>query len=181
MRFPNDLVTDAVFTVAIGAVSVSLLLARFQRPGASRAFWGGFATTSGIGLLLGFAPGFATEVRPRLLSARLLTSLAPHVVDPRLQTRRLDVSGGSTSDTYPSFLALHPRVFQPPRSARSGYFMLPSYARCMPVSLHRPTRPIPSTTSSASVTASSRSFSPSSAAFSVVVSCWHVPLDRVGT
>ncbi len=64
----------------------------------ARLSWGGVALFGGVYLALCFTPGFAAEVRPRLLSSRLITAIEPYVVDRAPEP--IVVSSTATGSTW---------------------------------------------------------------------------------
>lgn len=79
LRADSPLAADATFSVTLGVLLLAIL-AVFYRGGQRRAFWVGFAIFGWGYIALAFAPCFQTEVRPHLVTSRLLDVAHPHII-----------------------------------------------------------------------------------------------------
>ncbi|MBI3465756.1 MAG: hypothetical protein HY000_22290 [Planctomycetes bacterium] len=80
LRYASELWASAVLTAAIGMLLVSVL-GMVLRRGPVRAFWFGFTLFGSAYLILVFAPWCSVNVRPQLVTSKVLAYL-----HPRLQT-----------------------------------------------------------------------------------------------
>ena len=76
LRFASELWASAVLTATIGMLLVGVL-GMVLRRGPARAFWFGFTLFGSSYLILVFAPWFYNNVRPQLLTSKLLTYIHP--------------------------------------------------------------------------------------------------------
>jgi hypothetical protein len=71
LRFASELWASAVLTATIGMLLTGVL-GMVLRRGPARAFWFGFTVFGSAYLILAFAPWCSTNIRPQLLTSKLL-------------------------------------------------------------------------------------------------------------
>jgi hypothetical protein len=81
LRSGSPLWANALFSLAIGILTVAVLAAVYRR-GRRRAFWVGFASCGWVYLLLSLGPGNESLVSPFLITTAILDLLYPKVVPP---------------------------------------------------------------------------------------------------
>ena len=100
LRFASELWGSALLTVTIGMLLVGVL-GMVLRRGAARAFWFGFTLFGSAYLILVFAPWFYSNVRPQLLTSKLLSYLHQKTLPPAAIAGSMgDVDADGDLDLY---------------------------------------------------------------------------------
>jgi hypothetical protein len=86
LRNANDWWAGTMLFVAIAAVGIAMVAAVIMR-GRERSWWAAFAFFGGAYLVLTFAPGFSTEVMPRLVTTKALDVMHSEFVSSTTQAR----------------------------------------------------------------------------------------------
>jgi hypothetical protein len=81
LRSASPLWANALFSLAIGTLTVSILAAVYRK-GRRRAFWVGFATCGWVYMLLSLGPDSDALASPFLITTAILDLLYPKVVPP---------------------------------------------------------------------------------------------------
>jgi hypothetical protein len=79
LRNPSLLWSNALFSVALGTLTLAVLAAVYRR-GRSRAYWVGFATCGWVYLLLALGPANESLVSPYLVTTAILDVLFEQVI-----------------------------------------------------------------------------------------------------
>jgi hypothetical protein len=80
---PSDLWASVLFTIS-SALLVFGVLASFRCVARPRAFWQGFSLFGWAYAILAFGPWFSTELRPMLLTTRVLDEAYPRIFGQQL-------------------------------------------------------------------------------------------------
>jgi MFS family permease len=80
LRTPSRIWANACYSIALGAVTVSISAA-VASVAERRAFWVGFATCGGVYFLFALAPWFDEKTSHQLVTTTMLDLAAPYLVD----------------------------------------------------------------------------------------------------
>jgi hypothetical protein len=96
LRFASELWASAVLTATIGMLLAGVL-GMVLRRGPARAFWFGFTLFGSAYLILVFAPWCYTNVRPQLLTSKLLAYVHPKLQSSGSPLLAVNSDGGVVS------------------------------------------------------------------------------------